>query len=214
MRRREFIACIALCAPAVAAAQRTFEDAAGWAARFDTPERIASQKPDEVVRLLALAPDAVVADIGAGTGFYAVRFARALPRGKVLAVDIEPAMVEHLRERARQEGLANLHVGPATYTDPRIGEPVDLAFLANVHGLYARPGDYYERLERLLKPGGRIAIIGARPGAGGAGPSESIRTAPERVREDMARAGMRLVADHALMADRYFLVFERARPPG
>src|SRR6266496_1223846 len=99
-----------LCAPAQTpdTHRHRFGDAEKWAKVFDDPERDAWQKPHEVIEALALAPDAVVADIGSGTGYFAVRLARFVPKGRVYGVDTEPGMVKYLAERARREGLANL----------------------------------------------------------------------------------------------------------
>src|SRR5215470_14968875 len=72
--------------------QHSFGDAEKWSQVFDDPKRDAWQKPHEVIQALALKPDAVVADIGAGTGYFAVRLARMLPKSKVYAVDVEPDM--------------------------------------------------------------------------------------------------------------------------
>src|SRR5688572_10578338 len=80
--------------------QHGFGDAEKWEKVFDDPERDSWQKPHEVIQALALKPDAVVADIGAGTGYFSVRFARMLPNGRVYGVDTEPGMVKHLAERA------------------------------------------------------------------------------------------------------------------
>src|SRR6266571_1348886 len=99
-----------LCAPAQTpdTHRHRFGDAEKWAKVFDDPERDAWQKPHEVIEALALAPDAVVADIGSGTGYFAARLARFVPKGRVYGVDTEPGMVKYLAERARREGLANL----------------------------------------------------------------------------------------------------------
>jgi ubiquinone/menaquinone biosynthesis C-methylase UbiE len=80
--------------------QHGFGDAEKWAHVFDDPERDAWQKPHQVIQALGLKPDAVVADLGAGTGYFSVRLARMLPKGKVYAVDLEPDMVKYLGERA------------------------------------------------------------------------------------------------------------------
>ena len=77
-----------------------------WAEVFDDPRRDAWQKPHEVIQALELASDAVVADIGAGTGYFTVRLARSVPRGRVYAVDAEPDMVAHLKRRMQQAGLS------------------------------------------------------------------------------------------------------------
>src|SRR6185503_276295 len=85
--------------------QHSFGDAEKWAHVFDDPQRDAWQKPHEVIRALGLAPDAVVADIGAGTGYFSARLANMLPKGRIFAADIEPAMVRYLAERAARENL-------------------------------------------------------------------------------------------------------------
>ena len=106
----------ALAAPALAQspaqspdhANHRFGGAEHWAKVFDDPERDKWQKPHEVISALKLAPDAAVADIGAGTGYFAVRFAHMLQKGRVYGVDVEPDMVKYLGERAKKENLANL----------------------------------------------------------------------------------------------------------
>lgn len=85
-----------------------YDGADEWARVFDDPARDAWQKPDEVIRALVLPPNAVIADIGSGTGYFAVRLARAVPQGRVLGVDIEPDMVRYLNKRAERESLPNL----------------------------------------------------------------------------------------------------------
>jgi cyclopropane fatty-acyl-phospholipid synthase-like methyltransferase len=110
-----------------------FDDAERWAKVFDDPARDAWQKPAEVIRALALAPNATVADIGAGTGYFSVRLARAVPQGRVYAVDVAPSMVEHLKSRADQEKLANMVAQLADVADPRLPRPVDLVILVDTY---------------------------------------------------------------------------------
>lgn len=95
-----------------------FGDARAWAATLDAPGRDAWQMPDRVTAARERLPDARVADIGAGTGYFAARLARALPQGKVYAVDVEPARVAHLAQRARDQGLPNLVARQGTRADP------------------------------------------------------------------------------------------------
>ena len=140
MSRTALLALLAVLAlPATASAQsphtheHSFSGAEGWAQVFDDPRRDAWQKPHEVITALALAPDAAVADIGAGTGYFAVRFAHMVPRGRVYAVDLEPDMVRYLGERAKKAGLANLTPVQGAAGDPRLPAPVDLAILVDVY---------------------------------------------------------------------------------
>jgi SAM-dependent methyltransferase len=82
-----------------------FDDPKKWSATFDDPERDKWQMPDRVIAALELRPADLVADIGAGTGYLAVRIARQLKSGTVFAVDVEPKMVKHLAERAKANGI-------------------------------------------------------------------------------------------------------------
>src|SRR5436305_493175 len=106
------LAVVFLAAGAKAQAPHThehpFEDADKWSEVFDDPKRDSWQKPHQVVQALALKPDAIVADIGAGTGYFSVRLAHMVPKGKVYAVDLEPDMVRHLAARAKREQLPNM----------------------------------------------------------------------------------------------------------
>ena len=183
-----------------------FKDAQKWSHVFDDPQRDAWQKPHEVIQALRLAPDAVVADIGAGTGYFAVRLARMLPKGKVYAADVEPDMVRHLAQRAKREGLANVLAVQSAPDDPRLPESVDLALLVDVYHHIDDRGRYFAGLKRMLKPGGRIAIVDFTLEAE-RGPPPRARVAPEKVRAELAAAGYQLAAEHGFLPEQYFLVF-------
>src|SRR3990170_1315402 len=88
--------------------QHSFSGAQHWARVFDDPARDEWQKPHEVIQALNLAPDAVVADIGSGTGYFSIRLAHFVPKGRVFGGDIEPDMGKYLAERAKREGLTNV----------------------------------------------------------------------------------------------------------
>ena len=105
---------------------RRFADAHAWSKTFDDPARDASQKPEDVLDALALRSEARVADIGAGTGYFAARIAKRVPAGRVYATDVEPDMVRFLGDRARKEGLANLVAVQSSPDDARLPEPVDV----------------------------------------------------------------------------------------
>lgn len=202
---------LAAVAPHAIAADATggrFEDAAGWSSRFDGPGRESWQKPDEVIRALALAPNAVVVDIGSGTGYFSARLARALPRGRVYGSDIEPEMVRFLEQRAAEEKLGNLIATQATRDGPALPEPVDLALLVNVQGLVIDPGDYFARLRASLKPGGRVAIIAQRLEAP-FGPPAGMRAPAAQIQRDMVRQGYTLETEHDFLPYQYFLVFRQ-----
>ncbi|MCD6040831.1 MAG: Methyltransferase type 11 [Burkholderiales bacterium] len=204
-----------LLAAASAAAQaphthrHSFGDAEKWAHVFDDPERDAWQKPHQVIEALGLRPDAVIADIGAGTGYFAVRFANMVPAGKVYAVDVEPGMVRYLAERAKKEKRANLVAVKGAAGDPRLPEKADLVVLVDVYHHIEQRERYFRALAASLKPGGRIAVIDFRMDSP-SGPPKSARVAPERVKAELAAAGYALAEEHGFLPRQYFLVFTRS----
>jgi SAM-dependent methyltransferase len=201
----------ALCATALAQTATThehsFRDAEKWAEAFDDPARDAWQKPHEVIRTLALAPDAAVADIGSGTGYFAVRLAHIVAKGRVYGVDIEPDMVKYLAERAEREGLANLFSVAGRPDDPRLPTKVDLVLMVDVYHHLRNRERYFARLAGSLKPGARVAIIDFR-GESSMGPPRQERVPPSRVKEELAKAGYSPVEEHSFLPAQYFLVFK------
>jgi len=187
--------------------QHGFSDAEKWAKVFDDPERDAWQKPHEVIRALALKPDSIVADIGAGTGYFSVRLAHMTPNGRVYGVDTEAAMVKHLTGRAQQAGLKNVSAIQARPGDPRLPEKADLVILVDVYHHVEDRERYFRQLQSSLKPGGRVAVIDFRMDSP-VGPPKSARIEPDRVKNEMQRAGYALAQEHAFLPNQYFLVFQ------
>ncbi|MEW6435371.1 MAG: class I SAM-dependent methyltransferase [Myxococcota bacterium] len=191
-------------------AHHRFDDAEAWAKSFESPERDAWQKPDQVIAALELPPDAKVADIGAATGYFPVRVARVVPQGHVYGVDVESSMVEYLNKRAATEGLANLSAVQATFDDAKIPEPVDVVMMVNTYHHIERRPAYFARLAASLKSGGRLAIIDFRRGSS-RGPPDSEKVPPEQVAKELAEAGYAQVASFDFLPEQFFLVFTRPR---
>ncbi len=189
---------------------QSFGGAEKWAQVFDDPARDAWQKPHDVIQALALKPDAVIADIGSGTGYFAVRFARMVPQGRVYGVDTEPDMVKYLAERAKREGLNNITAVTGAPGDPLLPEKVDLVIMVDVFHHVGDRNRYFRRLRDSLKPGGRIAIIDFRMDSPD-GPPKRVRIAPDRVKTEMKGAGYALIQEHAFLPNQYFLVFQPAK---
>jgi len=189
--------------------RHSFGDAEKWAHVFDDPERDAWQKPHEVIQQLSLEPNARIADIGAGTGYFAARLANMVPEGRVYAVDIEPDMVRYLGERAKREKLQNLLPVAGTPDDPKLPEKVDLILLVDVYHHIENRTDYFRKLRAFLRPGGRIAIIDFKLDSP-EGPPRAARVGPEAVVAEMAAAGYAVAAEHAFLPRQYFLIFRPA----
>lgn len=190
--------------------QHSFGDAEKWAHVFDDPKRDEWQKPHQVIQALGLKADAVIADIGAGTGYFAARLANMLPRATVYAVDVEPDMVKYLGERAKRERLSNLKPIAATPGDAKLPARADLILLVDVYHHIEDRGRYFGKLAASLKPGGRLAVIDFKPDAP-EGPPKAARIAPEQVKAELAKAGYALVAEHAFLPRQYFLIFQPRR---
>lgn len=189
-----------------------FDDPEQWTAQFESAERTAWQKPDELIASLAVAEDTTIADLGAGTGYFSVRFAAAAPRGKVYAVDIEPSMVEWLAQRAQQAGLANLEAVQGGPDDPRLPGAVDLMFMCNVFHHLADPQAYFEAVAHQLEPEGRVVIVDFRPDnpEHAPGPPPQMRMHAEQIVSIMQAAGYQLRRqDHELLQWQYVLEFSR-----
>lgn len=188
-----------------------FSGAENWAKVFDDPARDAWQKPHEVIRALAPGPEAVIADIGSGTGYFAVRFAHMVPKGRVYGLDTEPDMVKHLAGRAQREGLGNVVSVKAEPGDPRLPEKADLVLLVDVYHHLEDRERYFGRLRASLKPGGRVAVIDFRMDSPD-GPPRAARVAPAQVKAELKRAGYALERELGFLPKQYFLVFRAAAP--
>jgi SAM-dependent methyltransferase len=184
---------------------RSFNDAEKWVAEFDDPERDAWQKPEAILDALHLDPAARVADLGAGTGYFAVKIAKRVPNGKVLAADIEPDMVKYLGERARREHLNNVTPVLAGLDSANLPEAVDVVMVVDTyHHIGYRP-QYFAKLKASLRSKGRLVIVDFRPDSP-IGPPHRIPA--EQITEELKAAGYALVQSHEFLPRQYFLVYQ------
>ena len=145
--------------------EHRFDDPERYAQTFDDPERDAWQMPERVIDALDIAAGERVADIGAGTGYFTVRLARQTEARTVFAVDIEPTMVDYVRERAAEAGLDQVVGVVAQGDSPNLPEAVDVVLIVNTwHHIPDRVA-YFSALQDRLTPGARLAIVDFRKGA-------------------------------------------------
>jgi ubiquinone/menaquinone biosynthesis C-methylase UbiE len=171
---------------------------------LESEEREQWQQPGRVVETLALRSDEVVADIGAGSGYFTRRFAPHV--AKVLAVDID----EKLFTRAKATSPANVETVLATPADPKLpAAAVDTIFICDVlHHIDAREA-YYEKLTAALKPGGRIVIVDFYKKELPVGPPPGMKLTRAEVIAEFKQAGFPNVKSHAFLEHQYFLEFRR-----
>ncbi|MFA5909718.1 MAG: methyltransferase domain-containing protein [Vicinamibacterales bacterium] len=186
--------------------QHRFDDPSKFAKSFDDPARDAWQMPSKVIDALALKGGMAVADIGAGTGYFSMRLAKVAADLTVYAVDIEPAMVEHLKARATSEHLMNVVPVLAGAAGPNLPKPVDVVLIVDTyHHIPNRPA-YFRDLRKSLTAAGRVAIVDFRKDAP-EGPPVEFRFTAEQIEAEMKQAGFRLEAKHGFLPRQHFLVF-------
>ena len=198
-------------AQAPATHQHGFAGAQHWAQYFDDPKRDEWQKPHAVIQALELKSDAVIADIGSGTGYFTVRLAHFVPQGRVYGVDTEPDMVRYLADRAKREGLKNVTSLAGKAASPGLPVKVDMILMVDVYHHISNRGQYLGALKQSLKPGGRIAIIDFNEAAP-MGPPLAERISADKVKAEMRQAGYALATEQGFLPNQYFLVFKPGQP--
>jgi ubiquinone/menaquinone biosynthesis C-methylase UbiE len=192
-----------------ATVRHSFHDVAHWTAVFDDPARDAWQKPRELLQALAIRPGMCVADIGAGTGYFSPYLSAAVgDTGTVLAADTEPNLVKYLRDRAEREHTANVVPILASPSNPRLpAGAVDLIVIVDTAHHIDDRINYFRRLERVLKPGGRVAVIDFKKEDLPVGPPLEHKLDRADVVEEFRQAGYALVGEPDLLPYQYVLIF-------
>lgn len=182
---------------------------AAWLERDD---RALEERPDILVRALDLAPDATVADLGAGTGYFTFRLAAEVPQGRVYAVDIQPEMLAIVEARAETEGVGNVEPVLGTERDPNLpAGQVDVSLLVDSYHEFAYPREMLAAVYRATRPGGRLVLVEYRA----EDPNVPIRRLHKmtegQARREAEAAGFRFVENLDVLPQQHLLVFERER---
>jgi ubiquinone/menaquinone biosynthesis C-methylase UbiE len=165
------------------------------------------KKPDEVVAALRLQPGQVVVDLGAGSGDFTRRFAKAVgPSGRAIGLDIDPAAVARMQQDATTLNLANYEARLVAPADPGLAPAsADVIFLSNTYHHIEDRIAYFSRLRSALKPGGRLVIVDFTTTGGGAGMPGHADAA--QTEGELGRAGFRLARTHGFLERQFFLEF-------
>jgi SAM-dependent methyltransferase len=179
---------------------------------LEAPDRDIWQKPDQVMDALAIADGSVVADIGAGAGWFTVRLARRVgPNGLVYAQDVQPQMLEAIERRLAREGLQNVQTRLGEGSLPNLpAGAIEAILVVDVYPEVEDRISFLRNLADALVPGGRLGIVNYTPGDGGPGPApgEGVRVARADVEADARTAGLRVI-DAQLLPYHYLLVLGR-----
>jgi SAM-dependent methyltransferase len=181
---------------------------------LEGPDRDAWQKPDLVMDALGIGEGSVVADLGAGGGWFTVRLARRVgPNGTVFAQDVQRQMLEAIKRRVGREGLRNVEYvqGSLDGVDPRLpAGRLDAVLIVDVYHEVANPIELLRNVGASLNATGRIGIVGFTLEGGGPGPPLNQRKSEESVIEDAQQAGLRLVNRvnrESFLEFQYMLIF-------
>ncbi len=133
----------------------------GGADWLERPERETEEQPDKALDALGLKPGMTVAEIGAGTGYMALRMAQRVgPSGKVYANDVQPEMLRLLRENATHAQISNVETVLGTESDPKLPKgQSDLVLLVDVYHEFSQPQKMLQHIRESLKPDGRLVLL-------------------------------------------------------
>lgn len=188
---------------------RLHNDPKAYMKALDDPKRDEYQKPHEVLSALNIKPGEVIADIGAGTGYFTFRLAHHVgAKGKVYAIDVSPDMIRHLNRRSRDTKTTNVVPILADNDDPLLPEQsVNRIFICDVWHHVENQTKYLALMKKMLKPGGEIVMIDFHKKDLPFGPPLEMKIAREELIKQLETNGFRLAKEHTFLPYQYFLVF-------
>ncbi len=170
---------------------------------FDAEHREEWQKTSHIVQMLALKENEVIADIGAGTGYFSNIFSQIVKKGKVYAIDCEPNMVVYMQNRFSDTDFAHLTVIQSQYEDPCIPVGTDTVFLANTYRFIQNRGEFLNKMREQTKPGTRFVFVDFK--------GSHARVSPQMAIDEVQNAGFTVQEfDTKGCPDHYILMFSTA----
>ena len=182
---------------------------AGW---LERPERERQERTDLLIAGLSLSEDFVVADIGAGTGYFTFPVAQRVPEGKVIAVDIQPEMLARIEQRKALEDVANVETVLGEADDPKLPESeIDLAFIVDAYHEFSFPREMGERLRESLRPGGQLVLVEYRAEDPRVPIKRLHKMSEAQVKQEMAAIGLEWVRTEGYLPQQHVLIFQKPR---
>lgn len=180
---------------------------ASW---LERPERVEEEQPDKVVAAMKLKPTDVVADVGAGTGYFSFRLSRIVTQGKVYAVDIQGEMLNLIEQRKQKLKATNVVTVRSTEKDVKLPDSsIDVVLMVDVYHEFEFPYEMMQSIKRALKPGGRVVQIEYR----GEDPNVPIKRTHkmtvQQARKEMEFVGLVWKETKDFLPQQHFLVFEK-----
>jgi ubiquinone/menaquinone biosynthesis C-methylase UbiE len=177
---------------------------------LEGPDRDLWQLPGQIMDALGVAEGAIVADIGAGGGWFTIRLARRVgPNGVVFSEDIQKQMLEATGRRVSKEGLRNVQTVLGTADDPQLPGTVDAALIVDTYHELENPVALLRNTARSLKPQGRIGVVDFKKDGLGPGPNLEDRVDPDQIVRDAEAAGLKLIRRETFLPYQFLLIFSR-----
>lgn len=184
------------------------------AAWLERPSRVQEEQPDRVIEGLKLRSTDVVADIGAGTGYFSFRLSAQVPDGKVFAVDVQPEMLDILNFLQQESQIQNVEPVLGSETDPHLpSESIDLALMVDAYHEFAYPQEMMQNIYAALKPGGRVALVEYR-GENPLVPIKGLHKMTQRqVRKEMQAIGLVWLETQKFLPQQHLMIFQKPADP-
>ncbi|RYE33519.1 MAG: class I SAM-dependent methyltransferase [Sphingobacteriaceae bacterium] len=168
------------------------------------------ENTDLAISKIPLKPNAVVADIGAGTGYYTFRIAKKVPQGKVFAVDVQDEFITYLNQKKKELHQQNVEVVKGTETSSKLPEnTVDLAFMVDVYHELLYPHEVLQSLRKSLKTGGKLLLLEYRAEDPEVAIKELHKMSVAQVNKEMAANGFKLVDRKEFLPIQHFLLYQK-----
>jgi SAM-dependent methyltransferase len=189
---------------------KPFADTQKYVEFLERSDRAAWQKPDTIINELHLLGTETIADVGAGSGYFSFRFARALPKGKVFAIDIEPEMLRHIYHKAMAEGVDNIEVIKADFDDPHVPAGADMVFVCDVIHHVKERQVWLKKLSAEMKEGAKLVVIEFKEGDLPEGPPAKLKIPKSQLTDMIEENKFTLDLDKSeLLPYQVFLIFSK-----
>jgi SAM-dependent methyltransferase len=179
----------------------------GW---LERTEREKEEAPSKAIAALKLAPDAVVADIGAGSGYYTFRLAPLVPQGRVVAVDIQPEMLAYMNEEMRARGVKNVQPHLGSVTELKLPDAsLDAVLMVDAYHEFDHPAEMLISIKAALRKGGRIYLVEFRAEDPKVPIKQLHKMSEAQARKELEAAGFRFLENRPDLPWQHLMVFEK-----
>lgn len=180
---------------------------AGW---LERPSRETQEQPQRIISALDLKPADIIADIGAGTGYLSFRISHLVPQGKVLAVDVQPEMLDRINSVKQARNITNVKPVLGTVTDPNLpAASIDLAVMVDAYHEFSHPKEMMTAVVKALKPKGRVVLVEYRRENPFVLIKPLHKMTQRQVRQEMQAVGLDWCETKTVLPQQHLMIFQK-----